>query len=377
MGFRMSNDRPSPYLQARYYSDLEIFEEERRALFTDTWISIGAGAQLAQPGDVCPVTVAGQQLVLTRDRDGCIHVFHNVCRHRGTQLVNATGSRRGGLIICPYHHWAYTLDGALKSAPYWDRSAGFVPDETTKWTLGLCPVRFAVWFDVIFVNPSGTAAPFEEFIAPLARHWNVFDPSELRLAVLKEYRVPANWKLICENFLDGYHVPLVHHHLGFPKAAPANIETIALSDDIFGAFVPRGETDKPPIPDVLPAFPGLPAALLGSRQFICVYPNTLLAITPNWYEIISVHPESAASSKETLALYLVGDESQQPRLAVQRANFCADMLKVNDQDVEILALQQAGRTSTASDQGTFAPYWDEIVAMFHRRAQLTVSAERQ
>ena len=153
------------------YMDPDLFEHEQSHAFVNSWVSIAVGQQVPEPGDILPVEVAGQPLIITRAPDSSIHVFFNVCRHRGFRLVDKPCQRRNGLITCPYHTWSYQLNGEFQTAPYWDRTAGSAPEASTRAGLSLRPVRFAFWFDTIFVNLSGDAPPFDEVIAPLAARW--------------------------------------------------------------------------------------------------------------------------------------------------------------------------------------------------------------
>lgn len=344
----------------------DVLTDEEQQILASNWASIGVGAHVPEVGDVRPVTIAGQPLLVTRDKTLGIQVFYNVCRHRGVQLVERPCHQGNGIITCPYHTWSYGLDGKLRAAPYWDRTRGSQPDTQTMAKLGLQPVRFAVWFDTIYVNLSGDAQDFEEFIDPLAERWRSFDASELRLLTAKDYRPAANWKLVCENFLDGYHIPWVHSQVGPPEAG-ADFRTVKISEDIFGAFVPQGEKERPRIDDPLPGFPGIAEEYAGSHHFIYVYPNTLLALGSEWFQLLSVLPQSAHSTLEHLALYLVSDAAMEATRAAQRDAFCGQMLLITDQDMEILARLQKGRTSTAAAHCTFAPHWDELASMFHAR----------
>ncbi len=355
-------------LPPRAYRDPGLFEREQREMFANSWVSIGVTQQVPEPGDVLPVEVAGQPLIITRAADSSVHVFYNVCRHRGTRLVDGPCKRRNGLITCPYHNWSYQLDGALRGAPYWDRTAGSAPDESTRAGLALTAVCFALWFDTIYVNLSGDAQPFHEFIAPLAARWSSFDADELRLLVATDYQPEANWKLVCENFLDGYHVPWVHRQVGPPEAG-ADYQTVWLAHDIFGAFVPQGETERPRIDRPLPSFAGVADEFKGSHHFMYVFPNTLLAIGEQWFQVISVLPETPRTSRENLALYLVSDVALEADRTEQRAEFGKQMLRINEQDMTIVQRLQEGRASAGAEHCTFAPHWDELTALFHRRME--------
>src|SRR5207244_5747870 len=103
-------------LPGRYFIDEEILQLERRSVFEDTWMCIGLSADAPSKGDLFPTTIFGQPLLMVRDGD-TLHVFHNVCSHRGAMLVQ-TAARGGPRIVCPYHSWTYRLDGELGSTPH-------------------------------------------------------------------------------------------------------------------------------------------------------------------------------------------------------------------------------------------------------------------
>jgi choline monooxygenase len=353
-------------LPAIAYTDPGFAARERETMYEAGWASVGFAQQIPDPGDVRPATAAGRPLLLTRDRHGEVHVFHNVCRHRGLKLVCEAGTHRNGLLTCPYHSWSYGLDGALAAAPYWDRSAGSAPNEATRASFGLLPVRSAVWFDTVFVNLSGDAAPFEDYIAPLAAHWRPFDLSLLRLVDTVDYLVPANWKFACENFLDSYHLPWVHPQLGPPETA-YDIELTVLSEDVFGFVMPRFDAARDQFPPVPPLFPGLPEEFEYALNLICLFPNTLVLLTAGWAQVISLEPQSPGETRELLAGYLVGDAALTEAYADYRAGFMDLLRQVNGQDIEILTRLHAGRCGDAADAGRFAPAWDTLGLTLARR----------
>jgi choline monooxygenase len=354
-------------LPSKYYTDPGVLEYELGEFYINNWVSIAVGAQLPEPGDVHPVEIAGQQLLITRSLDGALHVFNNICRHRGMKLVETPGSQRNGLLTCPYHTWSYALDGSLQSTPYWDRSAGSSPDKKTRECLGLIEIKSALWFDTIFINISGTAEPFEQFIKPLSDYWKTVDSAKLKLSMLKtDYLPNSNWKLVCENFLDGYHVPWVHSQVGSPEAG-IDFRSAQYSDDIFGAYVPRGKSERPRSEQSLPSFVKLSEELKDAHHFLYLFPNTLLALAPEWFQVISVYPETVSTSSEVLAFYIVRDGADKADLSELREEYNKQMKLINDQDMNILAGQQATRTSLGAEHCTFALHWDEINMIFHTR----------
>ena len=198
-------------LPAAAYTSEAVFQLENERIFADSWVFAGLAHELARPGDVVPVTVAGRPVLLVRDAEQQVRAFHNVCRHRCLKLVDEP-CNVGPAIQCPYHSWTYRLDGALHIAPYFGgRDPRAVPAGFDRAEHGLVPVRLATWHDWVFVNLSGTAPPIEDFVAPLQRHLGGLDLSRMKHVVTIDLgEIAANWKLLMENFIEPYHVPFVH-----------------------------------------------------------------------------------------------------------------------------------------------------------------------
>jgi choline monooxygenase len=350
-------------LPAAIYTDPEVLEHERQAIFGHGWVSVGFASQIPEAGDTLPVLAGGIPLVLVRGQDAELRVFHNICRHRGLQLVEEP-CRGNRLLACPYHAWAFELDGSLRGTPYWDGKRQSGPDSATRASLALLPIRFEVWCDIVFVNVDGGAVAFEDFIAPVAKRFAPYALDQLRFARLEAFEVEANWKLAADNFLDNYHVPWVHAQAGPPESA-LDFELLSLSEDAFGFWMPQGGISKPK--PLLPAFQDLPQEFMHAQHFLCLFPNTLIALAPTWFEVISLEPGACDATTERFALYLVGDEALAEERRGEREKMLKLLLGVNEQDLPILARLQRGRHSPASSQGRFAPFWDEVGLLFHRR----------
>ena len=362
-------------LPASCYTSLEQFEREIEYCFRSGWVSAGATQQVPSAGDILPVEVAGEPLLVTRDMQNQVHVFFNICRHRGLKLVDGESPQNcSGLLSCPYHRWGYALDGTLMATPYRDGRKASAPDETIKEKSSLLPVRFAVWADIIFVNLSGKAQPFEEFIGPLQQRWRQYDLSLLRLACLNKYKVSSNWKFACENFLDTHHVPWVHSQLGGPEEMFSGMEYTYLSDDIFGFIKPDFDRRRDQAEFVPTLFPGIETRFEYALDLIFIFPNTLLMITPSWLQLISLAPQDPALTQELLAGYLVGDDMMSDPLEDYRAGFSDLLNEVNMQDIAILEKLQAGRKTTAADHGQYAPYWDQLSERLAQRISHAVKA---
>ena len=217
-------------LPQRYFVSPEIFAKEQDLIFSTQWVLVGHQSQIAKTGDYFISEVAGESLIVVRDKEKEVRGFYNVCRHRGTRLCEDQ-SGHSSAIQCPYHAWTYGLDGRLIGAPHMDEVPGFDKAEHS-----LHAINLALWEGFIFVNLANEPAPLEEVFAPLAgkfSHWNL---PKLRSAKRIEYDVRANWKLIFENYSECYHCPGVHPTLS--KVSPYDSAENDLTEGPFlGGFM--------------------------------------------------------------------------------------------------------------------------------------------
>ena len=146
--------------------------------------------------------------MLVRGGDGTVRAFHNVCRHRGTQLVGEACWKKS--ITCPYHAWRYRLDGTLEARPHFygaDQIERFKEGESG---LDLYPVRCESWNGCLFVNLSGTAPPLVDWLTPMLDRTKAYDYSLIRWIGKESFTFKSNWKLVLENYMEGYHVFAAH-----------------------------------------------------------------------------------------------------------------------------------------------------------------------
>jgi choline monooxygenase len=166
-----------------------------------TWQFIGHDSQMPNTGDYLADVIGGAPVVVVRRETGELSAFHNVCRHRAGALVPDGAGRCDGAFTCRYHGWKYALDGRLRSAVDFGQAPGFDPRD-----YGLFPVRVETWRGLVFVNLDAGAAPLAEVTAPLERYAMPSFPLIERRAHL----IGCNWKTYVENYLEGYHLPMVH-----------------------------------------------------------------------------------------------------------------------------------------------------------------------
>jgi len=193
-------------LPAAWYTDSALFAAERARIFRRSWQFVGFTEQLAKRGSFFTTRLSDVPLILTRDQQGELHAFVNVCRHRGSELVLAESGCRQTL-QCHYHAWTYNLDGSLRAAPGSKDERDFNPDD-----FGLIALPVATWGPLIFVNPDHSAGPLETTLGELPQ---LTVASGAKLGALHRRvrhtcAIAANWKVIVDNYLECYHCPVAH-----------------------------------------------------------------------------------------------------------------------------------------------------------------------
>ena len=294
---------PRQLLPAFAYTSQSWFQREREELFAKTWTFAGMVEDVADPGDYITVESGNAALVILRDMAGRLRAFHNVCRHRGARLLEGSGNIQRGLISCFYHKWTYNLRGELQLA-----SVPYQPELfpcLDKSHYGLHHAKVATWKNLLFVHPDPGAMPLEDWMAEIPQKLGLFKAAQKRLhdpeALVETsdivYRVRANWKIVTENFIDGYHLPLLH--------------SVSLGDGDFmqQKWQPAGRHQafyRPLKPDVgkdrsyadpheaMPVIEGIPADYGFSYQWL--FPNIALSQTAYTWSTFHVIPVSPVMS---------------------------------------------------------------------------------
>jgi salicylate 5-hydroxylase large subunit len=196
------------------YTDRAVYQRELERLFYGPeWSYVGLAAEIAQPGDLKTTWIGERSVIVTRDRDGAVHVLQNRCSHRGAQLAyEAVG--HASVLCCPYHQWTYRLDGTLVALPLRRGvgGKGGMPDEFCLADHPLPSLAVHERNGVLFASFDHHVPPFEKWLGPKMLKWfdRVFDGRPLRVLGDIHQRVPANWKLMFENIKDPYHATVLH-----------------------------------------------------------------------------------------------------------------------------------------------------------------------
>ncbi len=345
-----------------HYIDPEVFARESEFVLKQNWAGLAVASDVPEPGDAKPMEFLGVPLLLLRDKDGDVRVFENICRHRGMKLV--TEARKfEGAIRCPYHSWCYSTKGKLVSTPHVGGPGHNTHDSIDKDTLGLNEVRSHIWRDVVFIDLSGKAAPFEEVHSNLIARWSEFDKPLFHGGDDSRFQldVKTNYKLAVENYCESYHLPWVHPGLNSYSRLEDHYNIAEYGQySGQGTLVYRQFTDADGNA-AFPDFDGLSDKWDDGAEYIAVYPNVLLGAQRDHAFAIVLEPKAHNQTMEHIHLYYASKDTK----TENREKNSAMWKEVFEEDIFVVEGMQSGRHAPSFDGGRFSPAMDGPTHCFH------------
>jgi Rieske 2Fe-2S family protein len=351
---RVSTSRLEVSLSREAYVGASFYERERAAIFWDQWVYAGRAEQWAAPGSFKTIDVAGENVIVVRDRSGQLHGHVNLCRHRGSRLLCGEGTLRGS-IRCPYHGWTYALDGRLIAAP-------FVPlDDVPAAAQQLHRVAVEQWggFAFIHLTPGNAVAPEGLLAAQLGRvpeRLQRYPLAELRTAKTIAYDVNANWKVLLENYNECYHCAGVHPELcrivpAFKQHGGADLDWERGIPHREGAFTftLSGTSARE-------AFSTLNDDERVRHNGELIYPNFMLSLSADHVAAFCLWPQGPSRTHVICDFLFHPDEMEKKPFDPSDAVEFWDL--VNRQDWAICEKVQDGMSSRAFRFGYYAPMED-------------------
>jgi Rieske 2Fe-2S family protein len=337
-------------LPARYYTDAELFRAELERFYYESWVCAGRSGQVANPGEYFLREVAGESIIITRDREQNVRAFYNVCRHRGTRLVTEPAGTFSGRIQCGYHGWTYGLDGKLIGAPHMDEGGGGFCREDYP----LNKVQAAVWDGHIFINLDEASAPLENQLADLPDKFLPWRMQDLRLRRRIVYDVKANWKLIMLNYNECLHCPVLHPALNRLTNYLGADNELPQSTYIGGCMGFRDDAETMSMDgkrrrDYLP---GLNEDERHKVAYYSIFPNFLLSLHPDYMMTATLWPKAVDRTEIIAEWHFHPNEMAK---ADFEANDAIDFWDLtNKEDWKICELSQQGIQSRAYKPGPYS-----------------------
>ncbi len=325
-------------LAPRFYTDPTLLEAEQELIFERTWQLAGHVSALAGPGSYITAQAGSQPILVVRDQDGRLRAYRNVCRHRASRLLSGSGQCKGA-IRCRYHGWTYRFDGSLIGVPEGMQFG----ERLDKGALGLLPVRVEELCGLVFVNLDVDAAPLAALVGDL--------PSRLaryRIGSLEPFGSsgdgqPANWKVIAENYIEGYHIPIAHPGL------MRMLDYKHYDVEVFEHYVwfeaplrakPSSNRLERLYAQLVEPMPGLSAADRHVWRYVFIYPNTTIDLYPDQVNTWQMLPDGVARTRDVFGNYRPAGSSARTR-AVQWINQRLNTLVLNE-DIDLVDNVQQG-----------------------------------
>jgi choline monooxygenase len=363
-------------LASRFYTDPHILEIEREKIFRRTWQLVGTLDQpcgevvvpgegaaegkkvkrtIADPESYFTADVAGEPIIVVRDKEGVLRAFSNVCRHRAGPIALGSGCKN--VLRCQYHGWTYTLDGRLIGTPdvegveFFDRSS-----------MGMVPLRLEVWEDFIFVSFHLNAddEPLESlatYLGKIPEQARGFQFAGLQLAERRDYVINCNWKVYVDNYLEGYHIPIAHPGL------MREIDYAQYRTDTYRYY----SQQFAPIRARKPSDSGerfyAPGTGLQEALYFWIFPNLMLNIYPDNISSNVIVPLSHDKTLTIFEWFFHDVDSLKTKERIEKAIAFSD--EVQQEDILLCENVQKGLRSSTYDRGRYSVKRENGVHHFH------------
>jgi choline monooxygenase len=325
-------------LEPHLYTDPALLEAEQELIFERTWQLAGHVSSLPRTGSYLTASAGTQPVLVVRDEHGRLRGYRNVCRHRASRLLSGSGQCKAA-IRCRYHGWTYRLDGTLIGVP---EGLAF-GERLDKSALSLMPVRVEEMCGLVFVNLDPEAAPLAQLVGDLPQRLAPYRLETLRSFAPSGGTQPANWKVIADNYIEGYHIPIAHP--GLMRMLDYKHYDVEVNDHYVWFDAPMRE--KPSsnrlerlYSQLVTPMPGLSAADRHMWRYAYIYPNTTIDLYPDQVGTWQLIPDGVARTRDVSASYRPTGAGPRTRLA-QWANQRLNTL-VLDEDIDLVDNVQQG-----------------------------------
>ena len=264
------------------YTSDAFLQEELDHIFSKDWFCVGRSDAVANPGDYTTCELAGRPIAVIRDRDGTLRALSNVCLHRMSTLLHGSGTTRS--IVCPYHAWTYSLDGSLRGAPAMTLNKSFCKDQYQ-----LPKIKCQEWLGWVFITLNNAAPDVADQLHAVESMIDGYDMTNYSESFYEEHVWDTNWKVLAENFMESYHLPVCHagtigglsklEDMVCPPGLPAfNYHTILKDDELHIAMAH-------------PTNNRLKGEERRTTFLLAIYPSLLITLTPGYFWYLSLHPK--------------------------------------------------------------------------------------
>jgi choline monooxygenase len=328
-----------------WYRGEDILRIEKEKVFAKTWQLVGRVEQVANVGNYFTAMVGNEPVIVVCGKDKKIQAFSNVCRHRAGPIAKGSGKRN--VLQCGYHGWTYSLAGKLLHTPEFDEVECFDKAE-------FCLPQFKVecWGGLVFVNLDYNSQSLFSYLGDLPSRFNYHDMSSLKLAARKDWYLDCNWKVYIDNYLEGYHIPLVHaslnRELDYNKYKVETKRYYSIQHSPIkesSTRLAKGEELESP------------------AQYFWIFPNLMINVYPDNYSTNLIIPISPIKTLTVFEWFFKNPEDEQTKKEVERVVKFSDEIQI--EDIEICEAVQRGLDSHTYNQGRYSVKRENGLHHFH------------
>ena len=332
-------------IPARCYTDPRLLGEENARIFGRTWQLAAHADDLGAPGSFVTAEIAGEPVLIVRGDDGALRALSNVCRHRAGPVASGSGTCRA--FRCGYHGWSYALDGRLLGAPEFEGVEDFRREE-----VALPAFRVDTWMGLVFVTLDRDAPPLAETLDRLADLPSRRPLPGMRRACRKDWIVECNWKVYVDNYLEGYHIPIVHpglfRELDYTRYATETKRLYSIQHAPVRAAAPGR----------------LRSAEGDEAEYYWIYPNLMLNVYPDNFSTNVILPLGPERTLTVFEWYFRDPGDAAVRKTIEETVAFSD--EIQREDIAICEAVQKGLRSRTYERGRYSARRENGVHHFHR-----------
>ncbi len=340
-------------IPSAWYTHPEMADIEKEIVFGMEWQLAGHISEIPCPGDSLCKSIADNPILILRDKQDQIRAFYNVCKHRGGPVTVKKGTTT--VLQCQYHGWTYLTDGSLRGVPQWDRV-----DLFDKKDFGLTPVHCEVWQGLIFINLAEDPHPLSEVVEGIEDRIAPVTLNKFQFHKKVSYNINCNWKVYVDNYLEGYHIPIVHPELA--KLLDYRNYTTEAEEYYSLQYSPFQNSGSD----------NLYKAEDGKAFYYFIYPNFMLNILPGRLQTNVVIP--VEENRCIVEFYYYYEDFEKPGMQKIISDDINYSETIQQEDIEICEAVQRGLHSTAYDKGRFSV--ERELGVYHFQSLLKQSLRK-
>jgi carnitine monooxygenase subunit len=328
------------------YFDQEFFEAEKKAFLRAAPQVVCHQSEIREPGEWRSIDYLGESVIVIRGDDAEVRAFSNVCRHRGSRIVDGTGGC-AKVLTCPYHAWSYGRDGRLVGVPHRNEYPGLRTEDH-----GLFPVALEEWHGFLFITLEPGAPSVAEMMAPYEHEVAHYRFEDLRVMGRVTLRPrPLNWKTIADNYSDHLHIPVGHPGLTRLFGRNYRIEAKEWVDRMEGDLIEKDSANpsERAYQKLLPVAEHLPPSHRRKWLYYKLFPNVAFDIYPDQVDFMQFLPVSSTETVIREISYALPDDRREMK-AARFLNWRINR-RVNAEDTELITRVQLGMQSASYQAG--------------------------